>query len=33
MENLVIVQHQDRLWYAIICEGGYQSQVCRFKLG
>jgi hypothetical protein len=33
MENLAITQHQNILWHAIICGGGYQPWVRRFKLG
>jgi hypothetical protein len=28
-ENIVIVKHQDTLWYAIIC-GVYQSQIQKY---
>jgi hypothetical protein len=31
MENLTIIQHQNILWCATICGGGYQPKVCGFE--
>ncbi len=31
MENLSSVEHWYTLWYAIIQQGAYQLQVCRFE--
>lgn len=31
-ENIVIVKHQDTLWYVVIC-GVYQSQIQKYIIG